>query len=214
MPDAYPLAWPLGRPRTPDHERQPARFSSGGRPVSIAVGRKRLLKELDTYTRPGHEWRVPPGSIVISTNVRTYMRGGQEVPYSDQSQARDDPAAAVYFELDGQAICLPCDAWDTVGGNLAAIAAHVAALRGIERWGVGTVADHYRGFLALPEAGQGSGRGWWEVLGVTREAAGDQLKKAYRMKLRQVHPDLPGGSRAAYDEVQAAWEQAKAARGI
>lgn len=214
MPDAYPLAWPLGRPRTPAHERQPARFSSGGRPVSIAVGRKRLLSELDAYTRPGRPWRVPPDTVVISTNVRTYTRGGVEVPYSDQSQARDDPGVAVYFTLDGQHICLPCDAWDTVGGNLAAVAAHVAALRGIERWGVGTVEDHYRGFLALPAPGEGTGLGWWEVLGVAREAPAEEVKRAYRRRLHETHPDKSAGGRAAFEAVQEAYRQAKQARGI
>ena len=45
----------------------------------------------------------------------------------------------------------------------------------------------------------------YEVLGVAPDAAADDLRKAYRLRLRQTHPDT-GGDAAAFVQVQRAWE--------
>ncbi|WP_448256252.1 DnaJ domain-containing protein [Microbacterium aurum] len=45
----------------------------------------------------------------------------------------------------------------------------------------------------------------YEVLGVAPDAADDDLRKAYRLRLRQTHPDT-GGDAAAFVQVQRAWE--------
>ncbi|WP_455134045.1 DnaJ domain-containing protein [Microbacterium aurum] len=45
----------------------------------------------------------------------------------------------------------------------------------------------------------------YEVLGVAPDAAADDLRKAYRLRLRQTHPDT-GGDAAAFMQVQRAWE--------
>ncbi|RLP75247.1 molecular chaperone DnaJ [Mycetocola tolaasinivorans] len=45
----------------------------------------------------------------------------------------------------------------------------------------------------------------YEVLGVAGSASEDELRKAYRRRARETHPDT-GGSAAAFDEVQRAWE--------
>lgn len=45
----------------------------------------------------------------------------------------------------------------------------------------------------------------YEVLGVTPDAAADDVRKAYRLRLRQTHPDT-GGDAAAFVQVQRAWE--------
>ena len=46
----------------------------------------------------------------------------------------------------------------------------------------------------------------YDVLGVTATATVDELRRAYRKKLRETHPDT-GGSAAGFDRVQRAWEQ-------
>jgi curved DNA-binding protein CbpA len=43
------------------------------------------------------------------------------------------------------------------------------------------------------------------VLGVAADAADDELRKAYRLRLRQTHPDT-GGDAALFVQVQRAWE--------
>lgn len=45
----------------------------------------------------------------------------------------------------------------------------------------------------------------YEVLGVAATATDDELRKAYRRRLRETHPDA-GGSAAQFHAVQAAWE--------
>jgi len=46
----------------------------------------------------------------------------------------------------------------------------------------------------------------YEVLGVSPTASDDELKRAYRLRLRQAHPDT-GGSAAEFDAVQRAWQR-------
>ena len=46
----------------------------------------------------------------------------------------------------------------------------------------------------------------YEVLGVAPTASDDDLKKAYRRRLRAAHPDT-GGSSAEFDRVQQAWQR-------
>lgn len=46
----------------------------------------------------------------------------------------------------------------------------------------------------------------YEVLGVSPTVSDDELKRAYRLRLRQAHPDT-GGSAAEFDAVQRAWQR-------
>ena len=48
--------------------------------------------------------------------------------------------------------------------------------------------------------------GPYEVLGVSPTASDDELKRAYRARLRAAHPDT-GGSAAEFDRVQQAWQR-------
>jgi len=45
----------------------------------------------------------------------------------------------------------------------------------------------------------------YEVLGVAATASHDQLRRAYRQKLRETHPDT-GGAAIRFHAVQHAWE--------
>ena len=66
--------------------------------------------------------------------------------------ARDpDPGAAVYFaSRSAGPVVLACDRWDRTAHNVWALAKHVEAVRGCERWGVGTARQAWAGFTALP----------------------------------------------------------------
>ncbi|TQO22738.1 J domain-containing protein [Paramicrobacterium agarici] len=46
----------------------------------------------------------------------------------------------------------------------------------------------------------------YDVLGVDRTASNEELRRAYRRRARQTHPDL-GGSAATFNAVQLAWER-------
>lgn len=213
--EAFPLAWPLGTARTPARSRERARFSKRGssgynRPVTTAEGRDRVIAALDAWTPVGSNYRIPERTVVISTNVEPARkgrgpRGGTPEP--------SDPGVAVYFELDGRPYCLPCDTWDTVGGNLAAVAAHLDAMRGIERWGVGSTEQQFRGYAALPAPGETTGNAWWNVLGVEMDADVDTIRRAYRDRAKETHPDAqPNKDATAFHAVQDALSQGLAAR--
>lgn len=212
MPDASPLDWPLGRPRTPGRNRKRAAFGSrrdagyGRKPLTVAQARRRLFDELDRYTRVGQQHRVKLDQVVLSTNLRTRLDG---LPYSNAAEP-DDPGVCVYFTLDGDPVALPCDTFDRVADNIAAIAGHIEADRKQERYGVGSVRDRYAGFMALPAAGEGTGRGWWEVLGCERTATSDEVRRSYRRAAKAAHPDR-GGSAAEFHAVQDALSQGLAA---
>lgn len=184
-PAAFPLSWPLGRPRTPAASRRRAAFNKRidngrypeTRPLTVAEAFQRLQNELDL---------LPAFSVILSTNVELRLDG---LPRSDRSPPAD-VGAALYFKFRGKDTVLACDRWDRVADNIVAIAKHIEALRGQDRWGVGTLEQAFAGYQALPAPEQ-----WWQVLGVSEHASAEEIKAAYRKLAATAHPDA-GGSDA------------------
>ncbi len=183
--DAYPLTWPVGWPRTADHHRKLAQFADR----SLASAREIVLDELRLLKA-----RNP----ILSTNVILrrdgFPRSGQRNP--------NDPGVAVYFALGDQPKVLACDKWTLVEDNLWAIAKHVGAIRGQQRWGVGTVDQAFMGYDALPAPASA----WWEVLEVAQDAGAEAVREAYRRLAKRYHPDA-GGSSEAFLRIQKAYER-------
>ncbi len=190
MPDrdmvtAHPLSWPAGWTRTRRPER--ARFGD----CTVYSETRSLYDELGRM-------RVRERDIILSTNLRLRQDG---LPYSNQRRP-EDPGVAVYFKLKGEERVLACDRWDRVEHNIRAITKHIDALRGQERWGVGTLEQAFAGFTALPEhAGQ---RTCWQVLGIEPTKDAHAIKAAFRARARICHPDLATGSDEAMSELNAA----------
>lgn len=160
-------------------------------------------------TKVGQKYRVQPSSVIISTNLPTRKDG---FPYSNAREP-EDSGVAVYFDLDNEKICLPCDRWDRVADNIAAIAAHIKATRDIERWGVADLKTAFAGFKALPENGSPAvTKSWWEILGVEPNAKYEQIRTA-RNKLAMIyHPDVPEtGDEDKFKEIENAYKKAKKA---
>ena len=190
-PAAYPLAWPQGRPRT--RLRIEGRFSTTLRntrrpkPVTLAEARARLAEELD---------RLKGRSPILSSNVELRIDGH---PRSGLPEPRD-PGVAVYFRLHDKPIVLACDHYTAVAQNVAAIAAHIDAMRRIERYGVATTEQMFTGFLALPAPVVVDD--WRAALGNPADLA--EAEATFRERIAGVHPDRPGGSHAAAAALTAA----------
>lgn len=200
-PSAYPLSWPIGWPRTPRHQRRETRFSSSRSTVGyrsmeaikLTDARDRLIKQLDL---------LRAGTPVLSTNLELRLDG---LPRAGQPEPAD-PGAALYFRLKGKPIALACDRWKTVAGNIAAIAAHIEAMRGMDRWGVGSLEQMFTGYLQLPAPIAPDD--WRTVLGDPQTR--DQAEAAYRERMRTAHPDA-GGSHAAAAALNGAIARAREA---
>jgi hypothetical protein len=199
----YPLQWPASRPRTPDARRKSPKFTKGERhhsatgswvrqrEITVADALKRLQDELD---------RIGARLPVVSTNLETRLDG---LPRSGQ-RAPNDPGVAVYFQLKGQPVCLPCDTYKTVAANIAAVAAHIEATRAIERHGVATVAEMFQGFALIEAPGKKS---WWDILQCRRDATREIIEAQFRRLARDRHPDA-GGSHEMMAELNAARDAA------
>lgn len=189
----WPLAWPLGWVRAKVRLRAPftTKKAVGGQ-LSVMVATQRLEAELERLraTRP-----------TLSTNVELRLDGR---PRSDQEPR--DPGAAVYFEFRGKATVLACDRYFRVADNIAAIAAHIDALRRIERYGVGTIEQALAGYKALPAD---SAADWRAVLGLTGRPAWDEVDRAFKAAARLKHPDVAGGSEEAMQHLNRARDYAE-----
>lgn len=171
----FPLEWPMGWKRS--RARRHGKFRSGGQWISIARATERLEHELD---------KLGAKNVTLSTNVSLRLDGR---PRSDENPA--DPGAAIYFSFKGKATVLACDTYHQVGDNIAALAAHIEALRAIERYGVGTIEQALAGYKALPAD---SAADWRAVFGFPADSSPsvDQVDKAYKAAAKERHPDVGG----------------------
>lgn len=189
---AFPLAWPAGKPRTARHLIERSRFEPGNRPSEVA----NVQAELS---------RLGARKVVVSTNVRLRLDG---VPYAND-KAPTDQGVAVYFDYAGGQKCFACDRWKSVEENLRAIAKSIEAIRGLERWGSKSFVDAaFTGFSALPSPS--AARAWWEVLGLPQSASVEEISRAYRTKAMEIHKSGSGDN--AMSELNVARDEGLRAR--
>lgn len=197
----YPLSWPTGWPRTPAAQRGQARFAKRSwqtgalNRISLADARARLVGELE---------RLGARDWLLSSNIELTTYG------TPRSGAREpkDPGVAVYFMLGQRDRVLACDRWTFTADNIAAIAAHIDCIRGIDRYGVGTLDQAFAGYDALPPPSAAQ-RLWRDVLGLAGGVRIDAeiVERSYRHLAKVRHPDR-GGSHEAMAELNAARDQA------
>lgn len=185
----YPLTWPTGQARTTRPARAKFGYRSTGngeRILTVAEARDRLLKEIRRLQGEKHAIKGP---VRISSNLQQNqdgsIRGQQPQPH--------DTGIAVYFYRRGKPYVLASDAWDTVQANMKAITMHIDALRGQERWKVGSLEQAMRGY-ELPATA--SKTPWWTVLGVERTASLEVIEARYRQLALERHPDRGGTDEA------------------
>jgi len=184
-PSAYPLSWPPGKPRTPSTRRKRGTFSKYGQSMTNATGAERAGAEVE---------RIGGRYLLISSNVEVTLSGrprsGARIP--------EDPGVCIYFQMQGKPYAMACDRYTTVEDNLAAIAAHIDAVRKIERHGVASAAETLQAFQALPAPKRPH-----EVLGIAPNASPDEVRRAWKAKIADHHPDRTG-THAAAAEINAA----------
>lgn len=207
MTQAYPLHWPTGQARTAAYRRRENPHFSRNLSVMGA------LRDVQEEVR-----RLNGRDLVVSSNIKLRIDG---LPRSDQ-RIPDDPGVAVYFERKAVRLAFACDKYDRPEHNLRAIAMHLEALRGMERWGVGSLDQAFAGYQALPDPD--APRSWWDVLGMSladvqavrnlgAAMAGELLLREYRNRAKTVHPDA-GGTQEAFVELQQAYEAARRELGV
>lgn len=187
----YPLEWPIGWKRNRSRRNADFKMTREDRtsagilkrttPVNMAVATERLERQLDA---------LGAKNPTLSTNVSLTLRG---IPRGDEKPF--DPGAAVYFTFRGKATVLACDSYYRVAENIAALAAHIDALRRIERYGVGTIEQALAGYKALPAD---SAADWRTAFGFKPgRVERHQLDQVYREMARQKHPDITHDDGAA-----------------
>lgn len=200
--EAFPLTWPAGWPRTPDHKKQDSKYrfargdwrQSGGRRFwSFGEARDKLFEELA---------RMGASGITLSSN---YSLRNDGLPRADR-RAPEDAGIAVYFTLNGKQMVMACDMHIRAEENMRSITLALEAMRQLERHGGGIMMEKaFAGFEALPAPGQRPP--WWTVLGVEESASRSDVDAAYRRKARERHPDA-GGSDTLMAELNAARDEA------
>lgn len=203
----YPLAWPTGWPRKKSRAAAKFRASESVRSGESYCTRSKPLDLSSALGRLEGEMRrlgVREGDWLISSDLKIRLDG---MPYSNQAQPAD-PGVAVYFRLGRADRVLACDAWTRIADNVAAIAAHIECLRGIDRYGVGTMDQAFAGYQALPA----KGTTWRTTLGFAPGQAVTlaDVDQAFRARARTAHPDIAGGSHDAMASLTAARAEAVA----
>ncbi len=102
---------------------------------------------------------------------------------------------------------MPCDMWQSVEENLWAVGKHLEAMRGMLRWGVGSVEQQFAGFKALTAGNQ---EDWWDILECLPTAGIDTINAQYRTRAHTAHPDA-GGDHSAMARLNQARDAALAA---
>ncbi len=176
MRTPYPLTWPVAWPRArarqdaPFHKRVGlVRGQTSKADLTMVDAREQLQRQLDL---------LGAREVLLSTNVELTLTGQ---PRSGRARPVD-VGVACYFKLKGRDTVLACDKWTRVEDNIAAIAKHIEALRGQERWGVGSVEQAFTGYQALPAPL--AKRHWTAVLGVAADATRDAINAAWREKAK------------------------------
>lgn len=187
MTAAYPLTWPDSIPRSRAREKGQFR-------TSLAGALKNVEASISAFARDSGK---AVSGLVMSSNVTLGM------------MRPDDPGVAVWFTWDGMQVCIPVDRYQAVESNLQAIHHIIEARRTELRHGtLALVRATFKGFLALPPAG--NKRSWREVLNLAGEPkpTQEQIEHHYRTRAKSAHPDSAGGSHDAMSELNRARDEA------
>jgi hypothetical protein len=194
----------------------PSRLSHYQFKASASATRSKLLHEAD---------------MIRASDTVVEVVGSNELFYVDGTGIRSDRAHLV--KHPGVVVCLigtrhgdlryASDAFDRWEANLRAVALGLEALRRVERYGIASRGEQYRGWRALPP---GTPMGAGERPPITLDYAAailagatnglisapmvladpEDARTAYRLAAKQYHPDAAGGSVEMWARVDEAWQ--------
>jgi len=185
------LDWPAGWERTAAHERERNRSFR----ASLADTTDALVTELDRLDVD--DWRASIG------NQHTKSNG---LPLHNANP--DDPGFVLRWSMDGEAFAVACDASPRLRDNVRWVYKwiHETRMRGQRPVQTG---DTEFAAARLPSGDDEAVTGRvppHEVLGVSPDADGGEIRDAYRDLVTEVHPDTPGGSEDEFKRVKRAKE--------
>jgi hypothetical protein len=203
----YPLCWPQNWKRT--ISRIDAAFGKTERRYDGGIPKyagKSRLSILDAINRIASELRalgVKEENCIVSTNIPLNLSG---TPRGDRGEP-SDPGAAIYWTNKGKSQCMAIDRYRRVADNLAAIAASLNYLRGLERHGGASILERaFIGFAALPSSTR---RPWRQVLEFGDSTPTlEEIERRFRERARSLHPDKIGGHHDRMSELNVAHDEA------
>lgn len=155
---------------------------------------------------------VPESAIRLDGGVRANARAASH-------------AIIVSFESKHGPLRYLCDTYSQVAwkvrstqqpwqANVRAVALGLEALRSVDRYGIASDGEQYRGFTALPPAGGSAPDldarlaaaflAQWSGLDVAADSPPQLVDRAYRSAARVLHPDAPFGDAAKFRYLTAA----------
>jgi hypothetical protein len=178
-----PAVWPTGQ-RTAASERRRSQFkASWTRTMEQLQYELRMLDAIEPIVL---EAGYQPREIRLDGLPRKGARPS-------------DPAVIVSFSSRVGPLRYGCDTFTSHEDNLRGIALALEALRAVDRYGVTKRGEQYQGWSALPPAAE-PGMSREEAEAFIRHAAARwgpgyddrevDLKRAYRLAARQLHPDV------------------------
>lgn len=162
------LNWPEEFDRTPEHRREST--------SKFSVGYQRTRKELR----------------------REFDRMGVDSWRLDDVQSRDEPGIVVRWEQDGVQYAVACDQYTSKKDNIREIYLWINETRMRSDRPVETGQDDFAAAKLPPGGETGTGETIvadeppHEILGVDPDATVNEIRTAYREKLKHAHPDSGG----------------------
>lgn len=188
------LDWPAEFERTDPSDRTeyPHGFS-----VTRSTAFENVLSELAT-------WQGVTDVQLDSGAEHTKQNPNK--PYANASY--DDPGVVVRFQKDGQDMAAACDRWDNPRDNAQDLYHFLHETRMQEQRGTVTAESEYEK-LRLPNGDEEATAATppaHAVLGVDRDATDEEVREAYRERIKETHPDN-GGSEEQFSRVKDAKEE-------
>jgi hypothetical protein len=184
------LDWPAEFDRTDPSEREPY---SGGFRVTRSTAFGNILDELATWDGVT--------DVQLDSGAEHQKRSPNK-PYANASF--EDPGVVVRFQKESQDMAAACDRWDTPRDNAQDLAKYLNETRMQEQRGTVTGQSEYEK-LRLPSGDDATTATppAHTVLGVERDASEAEIRRAYRERLKEVHPDH-GGTQKQFERLQEA----------